>query len=298
METLKPKLILVPTDFSEPAAHALRYASALAERFSAHLLVLHGDVFIPPIDFTAAASASFALARDAMIEQAEEEIAAHAEQNVGINVAYDTRVSVGDPIDVITETARETGANLIVMGTHGRTGLARLVLGSVTEAVMRIASVPVIAVNPSTSEDAHVSRILCPVQFTQACRMALRQASALADNDSVPIQLFRGIEGRELQPSIHELIQLQEWAPRDLVSRCDLKTAPAPAPSEDILNLALATATDLIAIGIPSDRSLSENFRGTISERIVRESRCPVLTVNFFAARAASLTPMPLAAMR
>jgi nucleotide-binding universal stress UspA family protein len=168
----------------------------------------------------------------------------------------------------------------------------------VTEAVMRIASVPVIAVNPSTSEDAHVSRILCPVQFTQACRMALRQASALADNDSVPIQLFRGIEGRELQPSIHELIQLQEWAPRDLVSRCDLKTAPAPAPSEDILNLALATATDLIAIGIPSDRSLSENFRGTISERIVRESRCPVLTVNFFAARAASLTPMPLAAMR
>jgi nucleotide-binding universal stress UspA family protein len=289
MESLIPKLILVPTDFSEPAAHALRYASALGERFGAHLLVIYADAFIPPVDFMTSASGSFDLARDSMIEEAREELEGHAQRNVRTSAPYDTRISVGEPIDVITELARECGASLIVMGTRGRSGVARLLLGSVTEAVMRIAPVPVIGVNPSTPDNAGVSRILCPVQFSAACRVALRQAAALGDDEEVPILLFHGLEGKELQPSIHELIRLQEWAPRELAARCELKTSEEPAPVEEILDLALATATDLIAMGIPSDRSIAESIRGSVSERVLRESRCPVLTVNFFAARAQAL---------
>jgi len=53
METPTPKLILVPTDFSAPAAHALRYAAALGARFEAHLLVIYADLFVPPADFSA-----------------------------------------------------------------------------------------------------------------------------------------------------------------------------------------------------------------------------------------------------
>lgn len=289
MESLIPKLILVPTDFSEPAAHALRYASALGERFGAHLLVIYGDAFIPPVDFMATASGSFDLARDSMIEEAREELEEHAQKNISASVPYDTRISIGDPIDIITEVGRECGASLIVMGTRGRSGVARLLLGSVTEAVMRIASVPVIGVNPSTPESAGVGRILCPVQFSAACRVALRQAAALGDDAQVPILLFRGIEGKELQPSIQELIRLQEWAPRELAARCELETSEEKEPVAEILDLALATATDLIAMGIPADRSIAESLRGTMAERILRESRCPVLTVNFFAARAQAL---------
>lgn len=290
MESLIPKLILVPTDFSEPAAHALRYASALGERFDAHLLVIYGDAFIPPVDFTASASGSFDLARDSMIEEAREELETHAQKNISPRVPYDTRISIGEPVDVIADLARESGANLIVMGTRGRSGVARFLLGSVTEAVMRVASVPVIGVNPSTPEHAAVGRILCPVSFGSACRVALRQAAALGDSPDIPILLFRGLERRDLQPSIDELIRLQEWAPRELAARCELKTSEEPAPVEEILDLALATATDLIAMGIPSDRSLAETIRGTVAERILRESRCPVLTVNSFAARTQALS--------
>ena len=285
MESLVPRLILVPTDFSAPASHALRYASALGERFGAHLLVIYADPFSPLADFTASGAGTFTAARDVMIDEARQELESHAERNISTNVPYDVRVIAGHPLDAITEAARESGANLVVMGTHGRSGIRRLFLGSVTEAVMRIATVPVIAVNPSTSEKASVSRVLCPVNFTAACSAALRQAVALVDAENVPILLFRGVEEKELQPSIQELIRLYEWAPPEIAGRCELKTVPTHAPAEEILNLALATATDLIAIDVSSDRSPADSLRGSIAERIVQQSRCPVLTVNAYAAR-------------
>lgn len=290
MESLKPKLILVPTDFSKAAAHAVRYASALGERFGAHLLVIYADMFIPPVDFTATAGGSFTLTRDEMIEGAREQLEAHAENNIERNVPYDVRVVVDDPVDAIVSEARESGANLVVMGTHGRSGVSRLIFGSVTEAVIRIAPVPVLAVNPSTSESASVTRVLCPVNFTDACRAALRQAVALLDTDDSPIQLFHGLEGKELQPSIEELIRLHEWAPPEIAGRCELKTVPSRAPAGDILDLALATATDLIALDVNPGRSIFEALRGSVAERIVQESHCPVLTMNPHAVRAMTKT--------
>jgi nucleotide-binding universal stress UspA family protein len=285
MEPLVPRLILVPTDFSAPASHALRYASALGERFGAHLLVIYADSFTLPVDFTASGTGAFTASRETMIEEAREELGSHAERNISATVPYDLRVIVDNPLDAITAAVRESGANLVVMGTHGRSGIPRLLFGSVTESVMRIASVPVIAVNSSTSENASVSRVLCPVDFTAACRAALRQAVALADSERAPILLFRGVEGKELHPSIQELIRLHEWAPSEIAGRSELKTVLTSAPAEEILDLALATATDLIAIEIRSDRSLADDLRGTVAERIVQQSHCPVLTVNSFAAR-------------
>jgi nucleotide-binding universal stress UspA family protein len=181
---------------------------------------------------------------------------------------------------------QESGANLVVMGTHGRGGVPRLVFGSVTEAVMRVATAPVIAVNAGTTESGSVSRILCPVNFTDACRAALRQAVALLDGPDAPILLFHALEGKELQPSINELIRLHEWAPPEIAGRCELKTMPSRAPVEAILDLALATAADLIVLDVAPGRSLYESLRGTVAERIVQASHCPVLTMNAFAARA------------
>lgn len=286
MESLRPSLILVPTDFSGPAAHAVRYASALGERFGAHLLVIYADAFIPPVDFTASGAGSFSVARDVMVDEAREQLVAHAENNIGRNVPYDTRVVVGDAVDAITRELQESGANLVVMGTHGRSGVPRLVFGSVTEAVMRVATAPVIAVNAGTTESGSVSRILCPVNFTDACRAALRQAVALLDGPDAPILLFHALEGKELQPSINELIRLHEWAPPEIAGRCELKTMPSRAPVEAILDLALATAADLIVLDVAPGRSLYESLRGTVAERIVQASHCPVLTMNAFAARA------------
>ena len=79
MEPLTPKLILVPTDFSAPAAHALRYAAALGERFRAHLLVIYVDAFVPPGDLE------------------REQLQTFAETHIPATVPFDIRVLTGDP---------------------------------------------------------------------------------------------------------------------------------------------------------------------------------------------------------
>ena len=155
MTTDLPRLILVPADFSEAAASALRYAATLAARMEAHLLVLHADPFVAPVDLMSVDSP-----REDMIEIARERLAVFAETNIAANVPYDVRVVVGTPVDAIPAQVAETGAGLIVMGTHGRSAVGRLLFGSVTEAMMRVATVPVIAVHAATPADAARMRVL------------------------------------------------------------------------------------------------------------------------------------------
>src|SRR5687767_10050273 len=268
MEPFEPKLILVPTDFSEPAAHALRYASALGERFGAHLLVIHADHFAPPMDFAAGA---FDYSRDAMIESAREALQAHAEENIGADVPFDVRIIVGGALDAIASQVRESGANLVVMGTHGRTGVSRLLFGSVTESVMRTCLVPVIAVTAGAPESAHVEKVLCPVTFTESGREALRRAAALVDNRRAPLVLVQTLNDDPLR--------VQQWVPRELVDRCELKRSSADA-AEEVVSMATSAGADLIALGVEPDRTVHETLLGTFAERIVQQSRCAVLTVN------------------
>ena len=289
MEPFAPKLIIVPTDFSDPAAHALRYAAALGKRFDAHLLVVFADHFLPAIDFTAAPAGAFDVSRDAIIEETREELKEWAAREVGTGIPYETRLVVDHPVEAIVDLVRLTGANLIVMGTHGRSGLRRLLFGSVTEAVMRTATVPVIAVNTSTSESGAVSKVLCPVSFTAVCRDALRRAAALTDSPAAPLVLFRQIADDDSETRIDALVRMQEWVPRELLDRCELKVVSTRPAAEQILDLALARHADLIALGISSDRTLGESLHGTVAERVVLRSTCPVLTINPLAARTSTV---------
>jgi len=271
MQPFQPKLIVVPTDFSEPAAHALRYASALADRFGSHLLVIHAAVN--------------AFSQSEMIEETRERLEIHAEQNINPRVPYDARVVVDSPVNAIIEQACDAGADLIVMGTHGRTGVRRLLVGSVTEGVIRSATTPVIAVNSTTAEIAGVHKVLCPVTFTAGSREALRYAADLTDTPNSPLVLFHGLVEQELQSTLDDLVRLQDWAPKDLAGRCELKMMPERVPPQQIVQFAKLTSADLIALGIPADRSIADVLHGTIAEQILHASSCPILAVNERVAR-------------
>ena len=153
------KLILVPTDFSEPATRALRFASTLAQESGAHLLVLYADTFEIPIDYTTTA-AQVALGSQQLAENVREELQTYTELHVGTKVPFDVRVVIDKPVTAILDQVRETGADLIVMGTHGRRGFRRLIVGSVTEAIVRKATVPVLTVNEKTAAAAPLSAII------------------------------------------------------------------------------------------------------------------------------------------
>lgn len=286
MKPLVPRLILVPTDLSDPAAHALRYASSLAERLGARLLVIHADPFIPPTDFTANTAGVFELSRDAMIVAAREELRKHAERNVGAGVPFDLRVIVGEPLDAIVAQVSESGADLVVMGTHGRTGMRRLMFGSVTEAVMRIVPVPVIAVNPLATDQAEMEKVLCPVNFTPACREALRHAAALASRSEAPLVLLHTVDDVQAEVGIEERNRLHEWLPAELAGRCEMKVISSAHEAERIVETAAKVRAQLIAFGVPAGRSAAEPLLGTVAERVVQRSGCPVLTVNPHAERA------------
>ena len=139
--------ILVPTDFSPGAEGALRWAATLADEFGAELIFLH------VLDLSLAALAG--LPSDVASFPAVDELArlVRAEATTGMaNVAArypDARTIIleGSPRAVIVQVAREEGASLIVMGTHGRTGLAHILFGSVAAHVVRTSPVPVLTVH-------------------------------------------------------------------------------------------------------------------------------------------------------
>ena len=295
METFRPKLILAPTDFSDTAAHALRYASTLAERYDAHLLVMYADPFMPAVDFTAIAAATFDLAQQNMVEEAREKLEVHAEENIRKSVPYDVRVIVGVPEKTIIEQAHEAGADLIVMGTHGRSGLSRILFGSVTAHVTRHAEAPVIAVNSATPETAEVRKVLVPVTSEPLCREALPFAAALTSAPDAPIVFLQfADDDRPLEDTLDHVLHLKQWAPEELVNRCEFKIMSGREADRSIASLAKITNSDLIALTIPEGRSLGDVLRGTLSERVIRQSGCPVLTVNSLVARWAEPTPAPV----
>jgi nucleotide-binding universal stress UspA family protein len=135
------RTILHPTDFSDRSRNALQLATALARDYRAKLVLLHvvprpivafGDGVIPPEpeDFR---------------EEARAKLDGLAAPGPG--VAVERHVTEGDPAAVIVHSARELSADLIVLGTHGRTGLGRLLMGSVAEQVVRKAACPVLTVS-------------------------------------------------------------------------------------------------------------------------------------------------------
>ncbi len=138
--------ILFPTDFSPSAAHAWQYAVTLARQFKAILYVLH-VLELPPAESFPSRAARARAVRE-LRRKGEAHLASWV-QGQGLKRAQlRTLTAWGTPAYEILETAQETRVDLIVMATHGRTGLAHLLLGSVAERVVRTASCPVLTVKP------------------------------------------------------------------------------------------------------------------------------------------------------
>jgi universal stress protein A len=151
--------VLVPTDFSPSSRAALEYATFLARELRAELSVLH--VWEPPgyvgpdtlaLLPIAAAQQDWDRTRADVVRQVEQFLGTIPARPGHVSV----RVEAGEPSDTILQIAKELGADLIVMGTHGRTGLSRLLIGSVAEAVLRRSACPVltIRVHSNTSRDS------------------------------------------------------------------------------------------------------------------------------------------------
>jgi nucleotide-binding universal stress UspA family protein len=147
--------ILHPTDFSEQSSHAFRLACALARDYGARLIILHvamrptmayGEGFVP-------------VGVDDYRLEAQEKL---DRLDAGPSISAQHRLEDGDPVSEILRVAEEIHCDLIVMGTHGRTGLARLLMGSVAEPVVRKALCPVVTVKSPFPIPAPATEVLQP----------------------------------------------------------------------------------------------------------------------------------------
>jgi nucleotide-binding universal stress UspA family protein len=141
-----PKRILVPTDFSEPSEAALGYAVSLAQKLGASIHVVH-SFELPLVGFPDGVLTVPAEMASRIIDAAQTALTRIQEKYNAKGVTLETSLEQADPREGILTATKKLGADLIVMGTHGRRGLSRALIGSVTEAVVRTAPVPVLTVH-------------------------------------------------------------------------------------------------------------------------------------------------------
>jgi nucleotide-binding universal stress UspA family protein len=209
-------------------------------------------------------------------------------------VQFETRVVIDAPVAAIVDEARHCGADLAVMGTHGRTGFRRLVVGSVTESVMRMINLPLITVSPQMADSRGsiaLPRIVVPIDDTSECREAMLAAAALADGEWRILCVRTAKDCDDPQTAASQIVRMQEWTPPEILDRCQYRVLPDDHPAEQILELAKLIHADLIAVGSASNRSTGEVVRGTLAERLVERADCPVLVVNGMTVAARQATP-------
>lgn len=141
-----PKTILVPTDFSVPAETALDHALDLAAKLDAKVYVLHGYV-LPIFGFPDGVLLPNAEIASRIATWAQTELDACVAKRKESSVSITPLLRQGDPRELVLSVAKEIGADLVVMGTHGRRGLSRALIGSTTESVVRTSPVPVMTVH-------------------------------------------------------------------------------------------------------------------------------------------------------
>lgn len=153
---LPVKTILHATDFSENSALAFRLACALAHDYGARLVILHASG--PSLELY---SQGICLpAPEAMLESLQEQLLKLQPHDRSIVTEH--RLEEGEPVPTILTVAKRVGADVIVMGTHGRTGLGRFLMGSVAEQVVRKAQCPVLTVKhpvPAKTTEPEVEQV-------------------------------------------------------------------------------------------------------------------------------------------
>ena len=300
------KNILFLTDFSEPSELALPFATSIARGYGAKVYALH--VFTPNPN-VCGAPAKLAIAASETGEQCSK--SRIDSQLTGLE--HETIVDWSiDLWDAVQRTISESCIDLIVMGTHGRTGADKFFMGSVAEEIFRRSPVPVLTIGPHVRSSVHAGgrfhRILFPTDFTAASEAAAPYAISLVQENNAKLVLLHVMrppephsdapsknggsehkrsenEQSRFDLSVAETIhQLYETVPND----ADLYFPPQSIveygdPAERILSAAKERSSDLIVLGVrdASGRTGAATYlaRAT-AHKVVAHAPCPVLTVR------------------
>lgn len=281
--------ILVPTDGSGAAGTAAETALDLARRFDASI---HAITVVELNESPADIEAEVA---EEVTRRGEKTLATLRDQAADVGVSATTQViETADPVhQTITDYAREHDVDLIVMGTHGRTGLNRLVLGSITERTLRTSPMPVLTVHEDVSLDPDFEAVLVPTDGSDAASVAAGHGVTLAEATDAAMHVVHVVDLTPVSGdfgSAEALAALEEagqQAVDDVISRAEdagVRSVEASVlsgrPARAILDYVEERDIDLIVMGTHGRTGLERYFLGSVAEKIVRVADVPVLTVS------------------
>ncbi len=299
----KLKKILFPTDFSRCANQALGRAFEMARQFDAELHMLHATVLHEEDPYHAghhlndSEEVQQRLRRTALDEM-DSLIRSYDATDLKVVKAQERGIAAAS---VILEYCNDQDIDLVIMGTHGRRGLERLLLGSVAEEVVRTAPCPVMTVREQEAPKSAraIERVLVPIDFSEHSKMALANAKELAAVYGARIQLLHVVE-ETVHPafyvtgksSIFELIpdilEKSKTALRELWSEVkgpevEFETHVVEGQAaRDIAKFAEENGADLIVISTHGLTGIEHFLVGSVTEKVVRLSTVPVLTLKAF----------------
>jgi nucleotide-binding universal stress UspA family protein len=292
------RTVLIAADFSEGSIAAFATACSLAREGETRMTVL--NVMGPgPV-------------ADERHEATLDRVRAAYAPDRSLTVVY--LVRAGDPAATVLAAAAELGCDLIVMGTHGRTGLGRLLTGSVAETVLRQARCPVLVLHSSESPGAtpgtlahagepgptagkgravrHVGTVGHPTDFSECSGVALRVARALARDHGARLVLLHVVtqidvphldepatveDPETCRETLDGLCQLLEGADLKYPVTARLRLGEPPA---EVLRTADETGCDLLVMGTHGRTGLGRLLMGSVAEEVLRHARCPVLMIK------------------
>lgn len=290
MERAPIDRILCPVDFSKYSEQAYAYACSLAQRYGAKLYVQH------VVEMWRHPSASFAAAADLYMQfcaDLTDEGKAHLQRFVGAHSPMgffpDCVIGEGMAMDSILGFAQQEDVDLIVMGTHGVRGFDRLILGSVTEKVLRRARCSVLAVHRSswqpTLERTGLREVLFCTDFSPAANGALGTALSVAAEYEARLTLVHVLDGMARLHRAENTAKAQEeldrLLPESVRRERNIDTAVrAGRACREIGQLAAERHADLVIMGVRGSHALDDTMFGSTTYRVVQMGQCPVLAVH------------------
>ena len=293
MMSLDLKNILYLTDFSQPSEAALPFVSALGRGYDAHIDVLH--VMTAACGYTSPGL-------NAITTQAEEDGATEQMKRIDSQLAglqHETTIQREVGVwPAVSREIHEAGVDLIVLGTHGRTGTQKLMLGSVAEEIFRRSPVPVLTIGPrvrtSTHNAARFHRIVFATDFSPESLAAARYAISLAQQNCAQLLLLLVLSKpqnpdesttRVFELSVAEAIhRLYEIVPSDVTLECVPEVlVEFGRPAERIVEVAKHRSADLIVMGVrdaSEHMSAATHLERSTAHKVVATAPCPVLTVR------------------
>jgi nucleotide-binding universal stress UspA family protein len=282
MQTIRH--LLCPVDLSDPSAQALRYAAALSS-------VVDGDLTILHVRAAAAHQPGAGKSSDTSLET-------FASNVIGFPPSRRLLERQGEPVTAILTTAVDTASDIIVMGTHGRTGLRRLLLGSVAERVIRRSPVPVLTVPPAVGtkgeDSTSLASVLCSVDFSEPSSRAVDYAASIAAAAGARLLLAHVLEwSEEMEPLPSGKQSLLPSSEDDAIARLSELITPEMrvrydpelivgygTPADEVLRFAHERHVGLVVLGIRRRNPIDLAVFGSTTQQLIRDGTCAVLTVR------------------